>query len=138
MNRAAVLLHYPGSLFKVRRIRNLTKGIPMAVTLEANYSKKLGLPGFSSHQYSVTIRTEVADLSQTEAESSRLYRLLQSSVDREIQQTGFLPNGGSLQRLNGQANSNGSEAWNCSAKQKELILAIVEENHLPKSKVEEL
>ena len=33
----------------------------MAIHLEANYSKKLGLPGYSSHQYSVTVKTEVTD-----------------------------------------------------------------------------
>ncbi len=30
----------------------------MAITIEAAYSKKLGLPGYSSHSYSVMIRTE--------------------------------------------------------------------------------
>jgi hypothetical protein len=34
----------------------------MALVLEANYAKKLGLPGYSSHQYSVSIRTELTDL----------------------------------------------------------------------------
>ena len=43
----------------------------MAITLEANYAKKLGLPNFSSHQYFVTIRTELTDLSQVEAERGR-------------------------------------------------------------------
>ena len=60
----------------------------MAIILEANYSKKLGLPGYSSHQYAVTVRTELADLNQVDQESQRLNALLQSSVDREIQQTG--------------------------------------------------
>ena len=111
----------------------------MALVLEANYSKKLGLPGYSSHQYSVTIRTEVSDLTQVEAESSRLYRLLQSSVDREIQQTGFLPTvTPAAQQTNGHVNGNGADVWRCSLKQKELILQIVEENNLPKTKVEEL
>ena len=73
----------------------------MAIQLEANYSKKLGLPGYSSHQYSVTIRLEVSDIKQVEAESTRLYQLLQSCVDRDIQQTGFLP-------VNGSSNSNGT------------------------------
>ena len=36
----------------------------MAITLEANYAKKRGLPNYSSHQYCVTIRTELTDLSQ--------------------------------------------------------------------------
>jgi hypothetical protein len=31
--------------------------------IEANYSKKLGLPGYSSHQYSLTLRAEIADVS---------------------------------------------------------------------------
>jgi len=65
----------------------------MAIHLEANHSKKLGLPGYSSHQYSGTIKTEVTDPNQVPAESSRLYDMLQSCVDREIQKTGFLPQG---------------------------------------------
>ena len=45
----------------------------MAIVIEANYSKKLGLPAYSSHSYSVTIRSEVADLGQVERESAKLY-----------------------------------------------------------------
>ena len=74
----------------------------MAIQLEANYSKKLGLPGYSSHQYSVTIRLEVGDIKQVEAESARLYTLLQGCVDRDIQETGFLP-------INGSSNGNGGQ-----------------------------
>ena len=43
------------------------------ITLECNYSKKLGLPGYSSHQFAITLRTEIADLTQVQSESSRLY-----------------------------------------------------------------
>lgn len=63
----------------------------MAIKLIANYAKRLGLPGYSSHQFSVTCETELTDLAQAPAESSRLYDLLQEAVDREIQQTGFVP-----------------------------------------------
>lgn len=63
----------------------------MAIQIEANYSKKLGLPGYSSHQYSVTIRTEVADIAQVPEQSEKIHALLQSAVDREIQKTGYLP-----------------------------------------------
>ena len=63
----------------------------MALILEANYAKKLGLPGYSSHQYSVSIRTELTDLSQVSEESARLYRQLQDAVDDSIQQPGYLP-----------------------------------------------
>ena len=140
----------------------------MAIVLEANYAKKLGLPNFSSHQYSVTIRTELTDLSQVEAEGARLYRTLQDAVDREIQAVGFMPdattygmnppsNGGGEQRRTGGSNGNGnghthrrhengasgnngngSAAWRCSEKQQQLIEKIVHENHLAKRDVEQL
>jgi hypothetical protein len=77
----------------------------MAIVIEANYSKKLGLPGYSSHSYSVTLRSEIADLSQVERESSKLYSILQGSVDREIQETGFVPEPAVFARTNhGHAN----------------------------------
>ena len=112
------------------------------ITLECNYQKKLGLPGYSSHQFSITLRTEIADLNQVQAESARLYKLLQDGVDTSIKETGYLPTNGSS---NGQRGSNGNGqsqadngAWNCSGKQKGLILKIVEEHKLEKAKVETL
>lgn len=109
----------------------------MAIVFEANYSKKLGLPGFSSHQYSVTVRCEVADIKQVPAESNRLYRLMQESVDQEIQNVGFLPNGNGGNGGNGrQEHDNGD--WACSEKQKSLILKIVNENGLDKQEIESL
>ena len=63
----------------------------MAVKLSANYSKKLGLPGFSSHFFSVSVEVELTDLSQVSAECAKLYQLLQQSVDKEIKQVGFVP-----------------------------------------------
>ncbi|MGO9203643.1 MAG: hypothetical protein ACLQM8_24225 [Limisphaerales bacterium] len=44
------------------------------ITLECNYSKKLGLPGYRSYQFSITPRTEIEDLPQVQAESARLYK----------------------------------------------------------------
>jgi hypothetical protein len=112
----------------------------MAIVMEANYSKKLGLPGYSSHQYSVTLRTELADLSQVDAESARLHTLLQSSVDREIQKVGFLPaKGNGNGRPAGPHNGNGNrEAWNCSPKQQQYIIDLVNQNRLDKNAVEHL
>jgi len=63
----------------------------MALILEANYSKKIGLPNYSSHQFAVTLRTELPDIAKVDAESTRLYRLLQDAVDREMKSVGFLP-----------------------------------------------
>jgi len=130
----------------------------MAITLEANYSKKLGLPGYSSHQYMITLKTELADLSQVDAESSRLYALLQTSVDRELQKPGFIPevvrkdngngngngqrqngNGQSARPHNGNGNGNGNrDQWNCSAKQRQYILDLVDQHSLDKTWVEGL
>lgn len=121
------------------------------ITLEANYSKKIGLPGYSSHQFSVTLKSELADVSKVEQESARLYNILQNSVDNNIQQVGYLPteakpssNGNS--HANGHTNGNGhhrnvrpvEEPWKCSPKQKELIIKITDENRLDKNAVEQL
>jgi hypothetical protein len=133
----------------------------MAIVFEANYSKKLGLPGYSSHQYQVTVRVEMADINQVPQESERLYGLLQSCVDREIQQTGFLPvngsngyngngasptNGNRFVKANTQAQcanngingNNGIDVWKCTPKQRDLILKVVDENQIDKKEIEAL
>lgn len=115
----------------------------MAIVMEANYSKKLGLPGYSSHQYSVSLKVEVSDLTKVEAASQEVHAILQSSVDREIQKVGFLPetngNGNGHSRPNGTGNGHHqSERWNCSEKQRKLIEDIVSEKRLDKNSVEQL
>ena len=107
----------------------------MAITLTSDYSKKLGLPGFSSHQFSVSIQTELTDLAQVPAEISRLYQLLQGAVDHEIQQTGFVPG-----HDYGEVPINGHNqtpapalapvTWNCSDKQRQLLDDLAAELHL--------
>ena len=105
------------------------------ITLEANYSKKIGLPGYSSHQFSVTLKSELTDIAQAEKETARLYAVLQSSVDHNIQQIGYLPNG-----TNGNGNGHAPEPdpWKCSDKQRDLIRKITDEHQLDKAKVEQL
>ncbi len=63
----------------------------MAIKFTANYSKRLGLPGYSSHQFSISVEVELTDLERAPGEAARLYHQLQQSVDREIQHTGFVP-----------------------------------------------
>ncbi len=120
----------------------------MALVIEANYSKKVGLPGYSSHQFSLTLKAEITDINQVPAESARLYRLLQDGVDTSIQQVGWLPeakptNGnGHSQPRNGNGNgtpTNGhNDQWNCTPKQQDLIIKIVDDNRLDKADVEKL
>ena len=115
----------------------------MAILLEANYSKKLGLPEFSSHQYSVSIRSELQDLTQVPEESARLYHLLQDSVDSKIQESGYLPSV-SHQKASGSAHSaptrtsQAPKPWNCSEKQEKLIRDLMKEHKLPDEDIDEL
>jgi hypothetical protein len=119
----------------------------MAIKLIANYSKKLGLPSFSSHQFSVSVETELTTADDIAAESTRLYQLLQSNVDEQMLKTGFVPPG-----TYGMEGANESDAptpgtiteihdngrWKCSDKQKDLILKLVDEHHLDKNEVDHL
>ena len=129
----------------------------MALVLEGNYSKKIGLAGYSSHQFSLTLKTEITDIAQVPAEAARLYRLLQDGVDTSIKDVGYLPgptngngnsNGHTQPQRNGNGNGNGhgnghstsgpSEIWNCTPKQRDLILKIVAEQQLDKNDIEGL
>ncbi len=82
----------------------------------------------------------MADITQAQAESARLYAVLQSSVDHNIQQVGYLPNANG----NGNGHGNGhtapveTDAWKCSDKQRDLILKITDEHKLDKARVEQL
>ncbi len=113
----------------------------MALKLIANYSKRLGLPGYSSHQFSVSVETEITNVDDVAAQSARLYETLQDSVDEQIQSTGFVPgedygtnNGHAVpvNRLKTQgtiANGNGG-GWHCSDKQRSLIVKLIADHGL--------
>ena len=126
----------------------------MALKLIANYSKRLGLPGYSSHQFAVTVETEISNINDVASESTRLYQTLQQSVDDEIQHTGFVPDegygiseqGARNGRRNGTSapangNTNGhatsGDAWACSDKQRDLIIKLVDEHNLDKGQVDD-
>jgi len=131
----------------------------MAIKLITNYSKRLGLPGYSSHQFSVSVETELVTIADIHAEAERLYGLLQSNVDSQMQQTGFVPPGTygmempdgspSSNGTNGVNGTNGTHAangsngpldgrWKCSDKQRDLILKLVNEQQLDKHRIEAL
>jgi len=116
----------------------------MAIKLSANYSKKLGLPQYSSHSFSASVEVELSDITQVEAEVQKLYQLLQHSVDQEIQHAGYVPtvntngNGHAASQSNGRTypvtGNNRSapppvtDRWNCTDGQRGFILRIVSEN----------
>jgi hypothetical protein len=117
----------------------------MAIKLIANYSKRLGLPGYSSHQFSVSVETELSAAADISAESTRLYQLLQSNVDEQMLRTGFVPPGDyGMEESNGSDTPgtvtpiHGNGPWKCSDKQKDLILKLVDEHSLDKNEVDHL
>jgi hypothetical protein len=121
----------------------------MAIKLIANYSKKVGLPGYSSHQFSIEIETELVTTDDVAAESARIYEMLQKNVDEQIRVTGFVPPTdygmeASPPAADGNGHTNASHrppanaAWKCTDKQRGLIENIVAEHHLEKNVVENL
>ena len=121
----------------------------MAVILSMTYQKKLGLPNFSSHSCQVSLTVEIPDASMAGQESTKLYQLLQSAVDQQIQAVGFMPDATTYGMKPSQhANGNGSNGshppqanadnWKCTEGQKGLILRIVNESKLNKNEVEDM
>jgi hypothetical protein len=87
----------------------------------------------------VAVRTEINELGAVQTESDRIYSLLQTAVDTSLQKVGYLP-GPPLNNGNGCGRGNGSnqDRWQCSEKQRDLILKITDEHHLDKNAVEQL
>ena len=124
----------------------------MSVILEISYSKKVGLPAYSSHQCSLTIRTELGDLSQLEKTNAELYARLQAAVDTQIVNAGHLPGEAAQPATRTPAAPTtaapaaGSPAsrpttdanWQCSPKQRDLIEKIIHENQLDPATIETL
>ena len=132
----------------------------MAIKLIANYSKRLGLPGYSSHQFEVSIETEIGNTSELDFAAERLYSSLQSAVDAQIRQVGFVPDASSgsgsvpgaplpamrqVPRIPMQpslekhpAPASDNPAWNCSEKQKQVILSLARKNGINDSALHDL
>ena len=98
----------------------------MAVKLIANYSKRLGLPGYSSHQFSVSVETELANTDNVTSEASSLDKTLQTAVDSEMESTGAP--GGRLPSLKSVGGSRGykSESVDCSTAFDSSLLLVGE------------
>lgn len=115
----------------------------MAIQLKLDYSKKLGLPQYSSHQFSVSLTSEVNDVAQIHAEVERIYRVLQDAVDAQIVNSGYMPGEATPASpcTPGEATppaGDGEDVWKCSPAQKNLILDLVDRNRLDKASVDNL
>jgi len=112
----------------------------MAIHLELVYGKKLGLPMYSSHNFSVSLKSEVASLNDIPREVERVYGILQKSVDEQIVHPGFIPGSEEAPANNvvqmPKAPPPAQTEWRCSPKQKELICKLVDEQKLDRSAVD--
>lgn len=158
------MLPIPGMAAFLYSPINKERTIIMAIKLIANYSKRLGLPGYSSHQFEVSIETEISNTSELPFEAERLYGSLQSAVDTQIQQVGFVPDEhyatqpaqtpvpeascshmtstSSVRQTPPVGASESSitdlPAWKCSEKQQSLILELAGKAGLDDSALNEL
>ena len=111
----------------------------MAIKLIAAYSKKAGLPGYSSHQFSVSIETELPNIDNVAADSARLYESLQGVVDQQIQKTGFVPpNGYGLNGDQAPPHHHRNDGAGISSRQLDLIHRIIKENNANKGEIDQL
>ena len=113
----------------------------MAILLEFSYGKKLGLPGYSSHNFGVSMKAEVNDPEAIPEEAERVYSILQESVDSQIVNPGFVPsgNGKAVQvQPNGNIAKTNPADWSCTIRQRALILSILERNDLDPEVAEDL
>ena len=108
----------------------------MAVNIELTYGKKLGLPEYSSHNFSVSLKAEVARLEDVPGEVERVYQILQGSVDEQIVRPGFVP--GATAKPPVSAGNGDTRPWRCSDKQRDLVLKIIRENGIDRAEVEQL
>ena len=114
----------------------------MAVKIIANYSKRLGLPGYSSHQFSVSVERELTSTDNVSTEASALYDTLQRAVDQEMQKTGFVPDTeyGSADQAQKTRTLKQTTAiaheqiqdkpWKASDKQRDLVFKIVDNSRV--------
>ena len=111
----------------------------MAILLEFNYGKKLGLPGYSSHHFGVSMKAEVNDPEAIPEEAAKAYSILQESVDSQIVNPGFVPSGnGKAMQAQANGNETGPNSWNCSIRQRSLIVSVLERNGLELDAVDDL
>ena len=116
----------------------------MAGLLQFDYNKRLGLPAYSSHSFGISMKAEVTDLEKIGEEAERAYGLLQSTVDSQIVHQGFVSNesnevNGSVQGQKVQPKAKTDpDSWNCTIRQKGLLMTILERNNLDPEVVEDL
>lgn len=117
----------------------------MPVTLEYAYNKKLGLPGFSSHGVSASIRVDAESVAAALEQMPLLYQMLQAQVDADLQGVGYMPDF----RRYGHAPQPATVAppavvsapaaqWACTPEQRKMISAFARQQKLKRPEVDAL
>lgn len=114
----------------------------MKPQIEVTYSKKLGLPNFSSHCLTVSVRAEVGSVSEVPGQTTLLYRLLQDSVDEEMQRVGFVPENRGYGQPVGSPSNTASlpdpAPGTCTPPQRAMIIDLARKHKLNKKAVDAL
>ena len=111
----------------------------MAIVLKAKYSTGPTQAGLSDHRFSLSLRSKVADLTQVETESARLYAVLQASVENALQNQGSIPQkaGGKGERHRRSFHlDQNHDTWTCSRKQRKLLGRFIAKCNLDWSFIE--
>jgi hypothetical protein len=107
----------------------------MSIHLELTYGKKIGLPEYSSHNFNVSLKSEVSSIEDISSEVERIYQTLQQSVDQQIIHPGFVPGQEAAEEM--RVLQTPDPQWKCSPKQKDLILKLVDEQNLDRNQVDQ-
>jgi hypothetical protein len=100
----------------------------MAIVLKTTYSTGLTQACPSDHRFSLSMRTKVADLTQVETESARLYAVLQASVEKLLQNHRSVPqnqNGSGDCPRRSLGRDQNHDTWACSRKQRKLLWRFI-------------
>ena len=108
----------------------------MAILLQFDYGKKLGPPGYSSHNFGVSMKAEVSDPEEIPQEAQRAYGILQEAVDKQMENPGFVPSQNGKTEI--KEPDVDPDKWNCTERQKGLLLTILDRNGLEPIVVEDL
>jgi hypothetical protein len=107
----------------------------MAIQIVASVGKKVGQPNFGSKSFNLSCTKEVTDLGNLEAESVKLYQLLEQIVEAQIEKderdeaTEHVAPVNRIKANGVKSNGNG-DGWHCSEKQRSLILKLVADHGL--------
>ena len=99
----------------------------MPTTIELSYTKKLGLPAYSSHGCQASIRTDAESVAHALEQLPLLYKMLQASVDTELQSVGFVPDVkryGFPNAAPAPSKTEVASAWACTKEQKVMIVTL--------------